>query len=194
MVNINLLPDTKSKQEKQQVIIQKFNRIFLLVAVIFLLSAIGSFIVKQIISQNLVSMNKEIQAQAKIIKENEETEGLLYGIKNRLSSVTGILQGRQKYSFFLTNFSKYVPQSIKISDLTIADVNKVVINGEAPSYEKVAGFLLVLSGETAPEGESTTIDKKIFSNVSLITISKTTTGGNVTFSISFTAEKGAFDE
>ncbi|KKP86386.1 MAG: hypothetical protein UR87_C0021G0015 [candidate division CPR3 bacterium GW2011_GWE2_35_7] len=163
-----------------------------------LLIAIGVFVINQILNSNLSEINESILAQEKSVDENLEAETVLVDLQSRLSSIDSILVTRKKYSVFLTNFTSYVPQSIIINDMTVGSDGSVLINGEAPSYEKLAGFVLVLSGENTLEStEEATVDvssNSIYSNVSLNSVSRGDDGGSVRFTISFTAKEGAFHE
>ncbi|KKP69965.1 hypothetical protein A2X44_02005 [candidate division CPR3 bacterium GWF2_35_18] len=197
-VNINLLPDIKSDEKKKKKLLQTINIVSLAVTGFILLIAIGVFVINQILNSNLSEINESILAQEKIVDENLEAETVLVGLQSRLSSIDSILVTRKKYSVFLTNFTSYVPQSIIINDMTVGSDGSVLINGEAPSYEKLAGFVLVLSGENTLEStEEATVDvssNSIYSNVSLNSVSRGDDGGSVRFTISFTAKEGAFHE
>jgi len=196
-ININLLPDIKPKDEQKKSLIRKLNIVFILVAVLSLLIGGGVFFVTQTTASNLEEIKSEVNAQEQIIAQEVEIEKMLFGLKSHASAIDQILRERKEYSVFLTKFGQYVPQSITISDLTIDSSGEVTLNGEAPSYEKLAGFMLILSGEESTEEDSNseeTLGDPFFSNISLRSVSRREESAIVRFTISMTAEKEAFDE
>lgn len=193
-VNINLLPEMRADERKRKSLVKKVNlTVFVILGLVLIISG-GVFVINNITKKNLAAIQEDITKQEAVIDEEFETESLLLGLKDHIKSVAQILETRSTYSNFLINFAEFVPQSVVISDLTVSKDGSVTINGEAPSYEKVAGFVLILSGKNTEDDEAEVATDHIFSNVVLNSISKTETSGTVRFSISFTAQKGAFEE
>ena len=193
MVNINLLPDIKSEEKKKAKYLKLANTIAGVLAMIVVVAAIIIFYLNTVTTNNLKKIEAEITTQEKLIDKEIETETVLSGVKSHLGSISEVLDDRKKYSIFLTNFSEYVPQQIQISDLTMNADNEVVINGEAPTYEKLAGFVLILSGDEESSSDSTEEDQ-LYTNVRINSVSRNEIQGTVRFSVSFTAEEGAFNE
>lgn len=195
-VNINLLPDIKSEEKKRKKLLKTINIIAVVVTVILLVAMGGVITVRGMLGSKLAAISSDLEKQEKIIDEEMETESLLVGLQGHLGSISTILQSRKKYSVFLDNFTNYVPQSIRITDMTVSSSGTVIINGESPSYEKLAGFIVVLSdsGKNESTSEAGQTGGAIYKDVTLVSVSKSETEGSVRFSLSLTATEGAFNE
>lgn len=194
--NINLLPDLKSDEKKKKESIKKINKIALAIMAVFVLASVGVFAFSTILGNNLKNLDKDITTQEKLIGDEEEVETLLVGLQSHLNSISSILGKRKKYSVFLTNFSQNVPQTISLNNITISD-SLVTIIGEAPSYEKLAGFVLVLSGDSETNADGTveaTATTSMYEKVTLVSVSRNEEGDDVRFTISFVPKEGAFNE
>ncbi len=195
-ININLLPEVKSEEKKKASQLKTANMLVAGIALLSLVVMIVIVVISMRLDSNLDNLISDITKQEKVIDDNEEVEVLLSGLKSHTGSLETVLTERKKFSVFLSQFSKYIPSTIKITDVVANQNGDVSLTGSAPTYEKLAGFVLVLSGQSQSESGETPqeTDEPIFSDVTLTSVSRNTEGNDVRFTLTFMAKEGAFNE
>jgi hypothetical protein len=191
MIQLNLLPDVKSKYIK----IQRTKRMALLSA--FSVSALAVLIVIIFVGiiygtqkVTLGSLNKSIKTYSDKIKATPGLNKILT-IQNQLNSLTALHDQKPVVSRLFTYLPQITPSGISISNISFnLSENTLSITGDAPSLISINKFVDTLKFtdyKTSSDSESA----KAFSSVVLSSFSKSDKAAS--YNISATFQPDIFD-
>jgi len=193
-IDINLLPQLGKEKEKRKklLVILNFSAIGLLALTLLIL--IGAFFYKSIVEKGYENIQKESATQKALLKQYESVEIQLSEVKQRVGKVQSILDSRKEYLNLLSNLEKITPRKIIYNSLTVDDDDLVSLTGNCPSYDELFGFLKALSGEWEQLGLTQPADSEVlFTKVELTSVGRNESTYDITFSVNFTAEEGAYN-
>ncbi len=187
---VNLLPEAKLHKLKIQAKRRKYSTIAgltggVVVAIIIVLVMLQVFLVSTYaINENqMKSLKKEISNS----KEMEQSAATL---QENLASFYKLNEERTYASRIFTNLEKATPAGITISSFKITSKDVVTISGSAGSFAEVAAFAKSLQEYNVNYLPQPDLDRKpIFTEVTIVSVSKDTNSNNVNYSITFKTNK-----
>lgn len=184
MLEINLLPDIKSKSVRAKKLKNSIVSISIILSLVFV-ALFGSFYyyVDFYQKDKINSLSSNIISLTSSIKSNKNLNKILT-IQNQLNSLPNILSQDPRISRIFNFISELTPTNATISDLTInLSNNSISINGGADSLTTVNQFVDTLKFTTYDNGSSK--GNTAFNSVDLTSFSYSS-GSNTTTNTQYT--------
>jgi Tfp pilus assembly protein PilN len=193
--DINLLPEQAgpdSQQTKQRKLV---GQVSIAILSITILAVIGLFAAKLLLQARVDGLDKNIATQDQRIQAKKTEEGIYRSLDAKLTSLSTFFASQKHYSTFLDQFSKTVPNSMTLTDMSVAADNKATISGKVATYADLAGFYDKLrtasksaSGQPSSASASATVNASAayFTSPTLVSISRDEQSGQINFSMTFT--------
>jgi Tfp pilus assembly protein PilN len=184
--SINLIPQ-EEQQAQQKTQIVRMSTIFS----IFLLILVGGiagyyFYLSNSMSSRLAAETANTEALRGEIKRLASIEIVARNLDKKYTTLKDIFNTREKYSLVLKDLKVRTPQSITVTDLSLAKDQTLAVSGDGTDYLAVSAFASYLTGENV--AQSTEAEKypeleknKIFKAVSLNSVSLDAQKKNVNF-------------
>jgi Tfp pilus assembly protein PilN len=179
MADINLLPD-QTGEDKQKLHQQQLTTKVSVIALILTIVVVaGLFGTNFWLNNQIGNTNDQIDVQANRIQQKKTDEAIIRSLDGKLTTLSTFLVSQKHYSTFLNQFVKTMPESVRLTDLSVTEANAVTITGATTSYADLAGFYdkLRQAGSDA--------DQPYFANPVLTAISRDAETGSITFSMAF---------
>jgi Tfp pilus assembly protein PilN len=201
--DINLLPD-QTGEDKQQLRQRKLiTQVSAVVLALTIVAVIGLFAAKLALQAQLDSLDKNIATQDQQIQAKKNEEGIYRALDAKLTNLSTFFTTQKHFSTFLSQFSKTVPDSMTVTDLSVTAANLATVNGKVSTYADLAGFYdkLRTAGPAATMSEDMDMNEAsssampdmsslpadpYFTNPTLLSISRDEQTGTINFSVSFT--------
>jgi Tfp pilus assembly protein PilN len=196
--DINLLPE-QSGEDKQQLKQRKLiAQVSVVVLGITIISVIALFAGKLFMQARIDGLDKEITTQDQRIAAMKNEEGIYRSLDAKLTSLTTFFSTQKHFTTFLREFSKTVPDSMKVTDMNVTADNAATITGKVGTYADLAGFYEKLrqAGPSTSSGAGQSASPSAtpaavrpsapyFTQPVLMTISRDEQSGSITFTIKF---------
>lgn len=191
-MQFNLLPDVKLEYVRTR----RMQRMVIVIATIVTLATTALFIftlvyVKVIQQKSLRDVNKDIASNSKTLKEIPELDKILT-VQNQLASYPAISDQRPAVTRLGGYLQRITPNNVQISQLQVDfSGTTIIFNGSADTLDAVNTFVDTLKFATYKIDEPDAESVKAFSNVVLLSFSRSEK--NASYSISMNYDATIFD-
>jgi len=184
--SINLIPQ-EEQQAQQKTQIVRMSTIFSIILLILVGGIAGYyFYLSNSMSSRLAAETATTEALRGEIKKLASIEIVARNLDKKYTTLRDIFNTREKYSLVLKDLKVRTPQSITVTDLSLAKDQTLAVSGDGTDYLAVSAFASYLTGENV--AQSTEAEKypeleknKIFKAVSLNSVSLDAQKKNVNF-------------
>lgn len=166
MTDINLIPDEAKRGEEFD---KLKGKVTLASVVILILAAVAAFVTLAFYAYFITQRGKlveRVEAASTEVNRYKAAEELIVVTKDKATTASQIIAGRQNKVEIFTTLTKLIPQSVNFSSLTVV-MNDLKVSGRAKSSADVAGLVSAL---LSSEGS------KIISNVNIDSLASDETG------------------
>jgi Tfp pilus assembly protein PilN len=179
--DINLLPEQTEDQSKvkQNKLITQISVVVLAVTIV---AVVGLFAAKLALQAQLNSLGQQIATQENRIQAKKNEEGVVRTIDAKLTTLSTFFASQKHYSNFLNQFTKTLPTTMTLTDLSVDTKNQATIAGKVSTYSDLAGFFDKLRTASASDNSST----PYFAKPTLTSISRDDSSGQIKFTVTFT--------
>jgi Tfp pilus assembly protein PilN len=179
--SINLIPQ-QEMQEQQKA---KAVGVSTVVSVVVLVVAVGVSTYFLIKTNNTKKRIKELDANIERLRSTvrglSDIEIVARNLDKKYQALDEMLKTRPYYSMLLQEMNTRRPDDIVVEDLTLREAERLNISGKGTTYISVADFTNRLMNASFEGGDPGL--KKVFTKVTLNSVSLENKSGNVNFSI-----------
>ena len=198
--DINLLPE-QSGEDKQKLKQRKLvTQVSVVVLVLTIVAVATLFGAKLFLQARASGLDQEIATQEQRVQAKKSEEGIYRALDAKLTSLSTFFASQRHFSNFFEQFEKTVPDSMRLTDVTVTKEGLATITGNVSNYADLAGFYekLRMAGPMSEEHEmqmaqssdSAMMEEHVsapyFVSPSLASISRDEQSGAINFQISFT--------
>jgi Tfp pilus assembly protein PilN len=183
--NINLLPSQATEGDAQS---QTHKALILgstVVLAITIIAVLGLFVGKLVIESQLNDVNNNIKTQTAHIAEKKQVEGVYRNVTAKLTSLQTFFGKQKHYSAVLAALTATLPQSMRLTDLSMVTTNDATMTGDVSSYADLSGFFTKFKSAGPVATTATVATAPYFLHPMLVNITRNDQSGSITFTIKF---------
>lgn len=184
--SINLIPQEEQQvQQKAQLV--KMSTIFSIILLV-LVGGVAAyyFYLSNSMKSRLESETKTTEVLRADINKLSQIEITARNLDKKYTTLREMFKARERYSLLLKDLELRTPESIRVTDLSLAKDQTVAVSGEGDDYLAVSDFATFLTGDdvaqsTKSEDYPELDDIKTFKEVTLNSVSLDAAKNNVKF-------------